>query len=262
MRKFIGAAAGLLVAGTRMEKTMYHNICIDNPAQCNHHHEESLPWPEKLPWTTVFNADLFEDASEGKTYSFNQAELHLVRKKKGAIGPNADKLIDGKIYLQKKIIIGEDKESWMTIERESWVYRESKILELVNGHPNIIAFHGMVLSSSETLPDFLFDYIETKDAKPLLKHGKHSTDALINEADFFDRISNVRRFMRELLLAIDHMHSLGVMHRDLKPSNMVIDKQGKLTVIDFDLAEFFNPDIKLDYIVGAKGYKAPESFLR
>jgi len=47
--------------------------------------------------------------------------------------------------------------------------------------------------------------------------------------------------MRDLLGAIDHMNSKGVMHRDLKPSNVMIDKHGVLKVVDFDLSEFFSP---------------------
>jgi serine/threonine protein kinase len=68
--------------------------------------------------------------------------------------------------------------------------------------------------------------------------------------------------MRELLSALDFIHSKGVIHRDVKPSNIVVDKEGKLTILDFDLAEFLTPYTKLNFSVATKGFKAPESFLR
>jgi hypothetical protein len=94
-----------------------------------------------------------------------------VRKRKGATGPNADILEDDKIYVRKKLIIKD---------RENWIYRQSKVLGLLKDHPNIITLHGMVLSSPEKvaegrLPDFLFDYVETKDNIPLKKKTKGTT---------------------------------------------------------------------------------------
>ena len=66
---------------------------------------------------------------------------------------------------------------------------------------------------------------------------------MINESDYFDDIEKVRRFMRELLQALDFLHSKGIMHRDIKASNILIDQDGKLNLLDFDLSEFFSPTI-------------------
>jgi hypothetical protein len=72
--------------------------------------------------------------------SYNQARLHLVRKKAGATGKNLDKLEDDKIYVAKKII---------KADRESWTYRQSKVLGLMTSHPNIITLHGLIMPSKE-----------------------------------------------------------------------------------------------------------------
>lgn len=47
--------------------------------------------------------------------------------------------------------------------------------------------------------------------------------------------------MYELLSGIDHIHSKGVIHRDIKPSNVMLNKEGKCIIVDFDLATFFIP---------------------
>ena len=42
--------------------------------------------------------------------------------------------------------------------------------------------------------------------------------------------------MRQLFLAVDHMHSHSVVHRDLKPENILLDQDGVLKVSDFGFA--------------------------
>jgi len=81
----------------------------------------------------LFSPDLFENV--GEPINFNQARLQLVKKKKGATGPNAERLVEEKLYTRKSIILKN---------RNSWTYRESKILELMKFHPNIITFRGLV----------------------------------------------------------------------------------------------------------------------
>ena len=45
-----------------------------------------------------------------------------------------------------------------------------------------------------------------------------------------------RILMRQLFLAVAHMHSHDVVHRDLKPENILLDQDGVLKVSDFGFA--------------------------
>lgn len=44
-------------------------------------------------------------------------------------------------------------------------------------------------------------------------------------------------YVAEVLLAIEYLHSIGVVHRDLKPDNLLVDAQGHLKLTDFGLSE-------------------------
>lgn len=62
--------------------------------------------------------------------------------------------------------------------------------------------------------------------------------------------------LRQILLALDHVHTRGTIHRDVKPAN-ILYKGGKFFLTDFGIAK--NMD-SLRTIIGTPPYAAPELF--
>ena len=46
----------------------------------------------------------------------------------------------------------------------------------------------------------------------------------------------IRFYLAEILCALDHLHSMGIVYRDLKPENVLIQNSGHVTLTDFDLS--------------------------
>eukprot|EP00884_Botryococcus_braunii_P004291 jgi/Botrbrau1/13863/Bobra.0056s0096.1 len=46
----------------------------------------------------------------------------------------------------------------------------------------------------------------------------------------------VKAIMRKLLVAIERLHSMGIVHRDIKPENLLITGRGDIKIIDFGAA--------------------------
>mmetsp|Transcript_9751 Transcript_9751/g.17793 ORF Transcript_9751/g.17793 Transcript_9751/m.17793 type:complete len:396 (-) Transcript_9751:241-1428(-) len=68
-----------------------------------------------------------------------------------------------------------------------------------------------------------------------------------------------RFFFSQLIAAVGHCHSRGVLHRDLKPENLVVDANLNLKLIDFGLAaRTTTKGGMLHSGVGSQPYTAPE----
>ena len=51
-----------------------------------------------------------------------------------------------------------------------------------------------------------------------------------------------RFYLGEIILALEHLHSRGILHRDLKPENILLGLDGHLCITDFGLAKDFQWD--------------------
>ncbi len=67
--------------------------------------------------------------------------------------------------------------------------------------------------------------------------------------------------VREVAEAIAHAHQRGLIHRDLKPANILLDRNGRPQVSDFDLAKRIRGDSHLTeagQVLGTPSYMSPE----
>ncbi|XP_028037801.1 calcium/calmodulin-dependent protein kinase type 1-like isoform X4 [Bombyx mandarina] len=91
---------------------------------------------------------------------------------------------------------------------------------------------------------------------------------LVTGGELFDRIvekgsyteKDASNLIRQVLEAVDYMHSQGVVHRDLKPENLLYystEEDSKIMISDFGLSKIEDSGI-MATACGTPGYVAPE----
>ena len=66
-------------------------------------------------------------------------------------------------------------------------------------------------------------------------------------------------YIAEVILALEHLHSKGIIYRDLKPDNIIIAEDGHLKLTDFGLSkENADTEFTSNSFVGTYAYAAPE----
>jgi len=128
--------------------------------------------------------------------------------------------------------------------RKKKIKREIKILENLQGGPNVVKFYEAVRDGAAGTKALIFEFVENVSFKELYP--------TFNDLD-------VRYYLFELLKALAFCHSKGIIHRDVKPHNVMIDhKRRKLALVDWGLAEFYHPEQQYNVRVASRYFKGPE----
>jgi len=102
------------------------------------------------------------------------------------------------------------------------------------------------------------------------KQELHLVMECMDGGELFDRVIEKKRFseaeasdaLRQMLLALNYIHSHGIVHRDVKLENFIYDSKssGHLKLIDFGFSKMWDPsgDQKMNSSLGTLAYVAPE----
>ncbi|XP_032263388.1 ribosomal protein S6 kinase alpha-2 isoform X5 [Phoca vitulina] len=121
---------------------------------------------------------------------------------------------------------------------------ERDILAEVN-HPFIVKLHYAFQTEGKLY--LILDFLRGGDL-----FSRLSKEVMFTEED-------VKFYLAELALALDHLHGLGIIYRDLKPENILLDEEGHIKITDFGLSkEAIDHDKRAYSFCGTIEYMAPE----
>ena len=175
----------------------------------------------------------------------------------------------GRFYLQELVNSGGMADIWLATDANrkscalrllrptsmldfttrSRFVRGCEILSQIHSHEHVIGYmeHGKI----EGIHYCEMEYVEGANLKQLLVRG----DEILQE--------NVANILIDMATAIEHVHDSGFMHLDFKPENVLVTRNGRIRLVDFDLAQS-RPDKpkKSSKNPGTPAYMAPEQLLR
>ncbi|XP_041484068.1 MAP/microtubule affinity-regulating kinase 4-like isoform X2 [Lytechinus variegatus] len=127
--------------------------------------------------------------------------------------------------------------------------REARIMSQLR-HPNIVRLYETI--TSPQLYCLVMEYVPGGDLLTLVRgqQGGRLKEGV------------ARRFIRQLVSALHHMHEQGIVHRDLKMENIMMDKKREnVKIIDFGLSNQCGPDELFKTHCGSPEYAAPELYI-
>jgi serine/threonine protein kinase len=144
---------------------------------------------------------------------------------------------EGMIFVAKVIRIPEAPDN--QISRELF-NREVTILRTLD-HPHIVSF----FDSFPCGEDFVL----------ILEYCDHGTIDRYIRAEALSQ-TDILRLLKQVLMALQDCHRVGIAHRDIKPANILVDKYNRAKLVDFGLSCFVRAGDKSR--AGSRTYMAPE----
>eukprot|EP00928_Gymnodinium_smaydae_P094320 TRINITY_DN7901_c0_g3_i1.p1 TRINITY_DN7901_c0_g3~~TRINITY_DN7901_c0_g3_i1.p1 ORF type:complete len:346 (-),score=37.77 TRINITY_DN7901_c0_g3_i1:95-1132(-) len=123
------------------------------------------------------------------------------------------------------------------------VQSELRCLTAAQGHRNIIR---------------LFATIDARGVPKAILLELCCTDlhCLVEKSPLIE--SKAVKIVRDVLFALQHVHTIGIVHRDVKPDNIALGEDGNARLLDFGVATFIDDVEGMNLYRGTPGYAAPE----
>ncbi len=114
-------------------------------------------------------------------------------------------------------------------------------------HPHIVAVFDFGEYAAQ--PYIVMEYVAGETLAEVIRRK-----AVVSLADKL-------RWMEELAAGAGYAHQMSVIHRDIKPANLIIDRHGRLRILDFGIARMLGIASNTKDMIGTPGYMAPEQIL-
>lgn len=125
---------------------------------------------------------------------------------------------------------------------------ERVVLELVRGFPFVITLRHAF--QTEQALYMVSDFCSGGDLRTMLKRAKRG------------RLSEqrARLILAQIVLAIEHLHSLNVIYRDVKPENVLLSADGDVRLCDFGLSKVLSTGRfgRTKSFCGSTSYMSPQ----
>ncbi|KAM7355152.1 JIL-1 kinase isoform 1-T2 [Cochliomyia hominivorax] len=162
-------------------------------------------------------------------------KVFLVRKNGG---DDHDQLYAMKVLKKDTVVQKKKTAEHTTTERQ--------VLEAIQQSPFLVGLHYAFQTDSKLY--LVLDYVSGGELFTHLYKAEHFSE------------STVRIYIAEVVLALEHLHKLGIIYRDIKLENILLDGQGHIVLADFGLSKIFAPDSdhRAHSFCGTLEYMAPE----
>jgi tetratricopeptide (TPR) repeat protein/predicted Ser/Thr protein kinase len=204
------------------------------------HRTAATGWSDPSTWSSEGAAE-FKPFEAGAVLADRYEIVRLLGEGgMGAVYRARDRELDREVAL--KVIRPELARNAQVLGR----FKQELILARQVTHRNIIRIFD--LGSDRGTRFITMEFIEGEDLSSILaRRGKLP-------------VQEAAAIIRQACLGLEVAHAEGVVHRDLKPQNIMLDQQGKVSVMDFGIARSIDESnlTRTGALLGTPTYMSPE----
>lgn len=125
-----------------------------------------------------------------------------------------------------------------------------KFHEEIGTHPNIVPFLRRVHFEGSRFSCLVYDHVKGSDLLDYINHRP-----LLEEY-------RCQQYIHQLVSAVAHIHSKGLIHGDIRPENLLISaRPNKLVLCDFEFCRRWTPGVPMVKQSGTLSYCSPEMLI-
>jgi len=124
--------------------------------------------------------------------------------------------------------------------------REARAAAAFN-HPNIVTVYDF--GEYDSQPFIVMEYVAGETLASLIRRKAPVT------------LGDKVRWIEELCAGAGYAHQMHLVHRDIKPANLMVDRSGRLKILDFGIARILGLATNTSMMIGTPGYMAPEQIV-
>jgi len=124
------------------------------------------------------------------------------------------------------------------------VLRSAAILKRLVHYPNIVQLIEVVKESGKFI--LVQEYVEGPTLQTLLEQGLSPSDK--------------ENYFLQLVSVVSYAHKHKILHRDIKPENIIVNKNGRIKLLDFGIARDLSWQSGDTSSAGTVNYMPPEQF--
>jgi serine/threonine protein kinase len=117
-------------------------------------------------------------------------------------------------------------------------------------HPNVVQIYSF--GEHGEFPYFVMEYVEGTTIEQWMRSRSRTG---------LPELDEVVRIIEQACLGVEAIHAASTVHRDVKPSNLLMEKSGRVRVVDLGVARILESAASSDVVVGSALYMAPEAVL-
>ena len=187
--------------------------------------ESSTPDTAKTPDTSSASTVGVTTTTSTNTNEYTIGNITLFYNEILGYGSNGTIVYNGvlKYKINEAFIVRKVAVKRMLKDFVKFAQKEISLLIESDSHTNIVRYYAQ-----EEDEQFIYLALELCTGGTMEQYLQQHPDLSYPER---------QRILKQLVMAIDHIHQLGIVHRDLKPANILLDEEGNVKLSDMGLGK-------------------------